>query len=34
MRLYGSTMYGNSKIDRFDRELLAVVTSLANECEY
>ena len=27
-------MYGNSKIDRFDRELLAVVTSLANECEY
>lgn len=34
MRLYGSTMYGNSKIDRFDRELLAVVTSYANECEY
>ena len=34
MRLYGSTMYGNSKIYRFDRELLAVVTSLANECEY
>ena len=32
MRLYGYTMYGNSKIDRFDRELLAVVTSLANEC--
>ncbi|MGI9600164.1 MAG: hypothetical protein ACR2L7_03350 [Candidatus Actinomarina sp.] len=34
MRLYGSTMYGNSKIARFDRELLAVVTSIANECEY
>ena len=34
MRLYGSTMYGNSKITRFDRELLAVVTSVANECEY
>jgi len=34
MRLYGSTMYGNSKISRFDRELLAVVTSIANECEY
>ena len=33
-RLYGSTMYGNSKITRFDRELLAVVTSVANECEY
>jgi AhpD family alkylhydroperoxidase len=27
-------MYGNSKISRFDRELLAVVTSIANECEY
>jgi AhpD family alkylhydroperoxidase len=27
-------MYGNSKITRFDRELLAVVTSVANECEY
>ena len=34
MRLYGSAMYGNSKITRFDRELLAVVTSVANECEY
>tara|TARA_B110000438_G_C15554926_1_gene538612 strand:+ start:436 stop:717 length:282 start_codon:yes stop_codon:yes gene_type:complete len=34
MRLYSSTMYGNSKITRFDRELLAVVTSVANECEY
>ena len=34
MRLYGSTMYGNSEITRFDRELLAVVTSVANECEY
>ena len=34
MRLYGSTMYENSKISRFDRELLAVVTSIANECEY
>jgi len=34
MRLYNSTMYGNSTISRFDRELLAVVTSLANECEY
>jgi len=34
MRLYRSTMYGNSKITRFDRELLAVVTSIANECEY
>ena len=34
MNLYGSTMFGNSKISRFDSELLAVVTSISNECEY
>ena len=34
MNLYGSTMFGNSNISRFDSELLAVVTSLSNECEY
>ena len=34
IRLYGSTMYGKSKLTRFDRELLAVVTSISNECEY
>ncbi len=34
MRLYGSTMFGKSKLTRFDRELLAVVTSISNECEY
>ena len=34
MRLYNSTMFGNSKVPRFDRELLAVVTSISNECEY
>tara|TARA_B100001996_G_scaffold121207_1_gene91610 strand:+ start:263 stop:508 length:246 start_codon:yes stop_codon:yes gene_type:complete len=34
MRLYSSTMYGKSKLTRFDRELLAVVTSISNECEY
>ncbi len=34
MRLYGSTMHGNSKISRFNRELLAVITSISNECEY
>jgi len=27
-------MYGKSKLTRFDRELLAVVTSISNECEY
>ena len=34
MNLYGSTMFGNSNISRFDSELLAVVTSVTNECEY
>ena len=34
MRLYNSTMFGNSNVKRFDRELLAVVTSISNECEY
>ena len=34
MELYGSTMFGNSNISRFDSELLAVVTSISNECEY
>ena len=34
MNLYGSTMFGNSNISRFESELLAVVTSISNECEY
>ena len=34
MNLYGSTMFGNSNISRFDSELLAVVTSISNECDY
>ena len=34
MNLYGSTMFGNSNISRFDSELLAVVTSISIECEY
>ena len=34
MNLYSSTMFGNSNISRFDSELLAVVTSISNECEY
>ena len=34
MNLYGSTMFGNSNISRFDSGLLAVVTSISNECEY
>jgi len=27
-------MFGNLEISRFDRELLAVITSISNECEY
>jgi|TARA_B100001540_G_C15534855_1_gene518647 alkylhydroperoxidase family enzyme len=34
MNLYSSTMFSNSNISRFDSELLAVVTSISNECEY
>ena len=34
MRLYNSTMFGNLEISRFNRELLAVITSISNECEY
>ena len=34
MRLYGSTMFGKTRLTKFDRELLAVVTSITNECEY
>ena len=34
MRLYNSTMFGSLEISRFDRELLAVITSISNECEY
>ena len=34
MNLYGSTMFGNSNISRVDSDLLAVVTSISNECEY
>ena len=34
MNLYGSTMFGKSNSSRFDSELLAVVTSISNECEY
>ena len=34
MRLYNSTMFSSSNVPRFDRELLAVVTSISNECEY
>jgi alkylhydroperoxidase family enzyme len=34
MRLYLSTMYGESPLSRSQRELLASVTSQINECHY
>ena len=34
MRMYGSTMFAESPITRAQREMIAVVTSQANECHY
>ena len=34
MRLYQSIMYGPSPLSRAQREMLAVVTSQANDCHY
>lgn len=34
MRLYRTTMYGESPLSRQQREMIAVVTSMANECHY
>lgn len=34
MRLYGSTMYGESQLTRAQREMIAVAVSTANECHY
>ncbi len=34
MRLYGSAMFGGSPLSRAQREMIAVVTSQLNECEY
>lgn len=34
MRLYRSIMFGPSPLSRQERELLATVTSAANECHY
>lgn len=34
MRLYQSTMYGESPLTRAQRELLAAVTSQVNDCFY
>lgn len=34
LRLYGTIMFGESPLSRSQREMIAVVTSAANECEY
>jgi alkylhydroperoxidase family enzyme len=34
MRLYGATMFGPSPLGRARREMIAVVTSQANDCHY
>jgi alkylhydroperoxidase family enzyme len=34
MRMYGQVMFGESPLSRAQREMIAVVTSQANECHY
>ncbi len=34
MRLYAATMFGESPLSRAQREMIAVVTSQVNECDY
>jgi uncharacterized peroxidase-related enzyme len=34
MALYAAIMFGPSELSRADRELLAVVVSVANDCHY
>ena len=34
MDLYGATMFGRSPLSRGQREMLAVVVSVANQCVY
>ena len=34
MRLYRATMFGDSELSRAQREMIAVVTSMANDCHY
>jgi len=34
MKLYGALMFGSSPLTRWQREMLAVVTSKANDCFY
>ncbi len=34
MRMYGQVMFGDSPLSRAQREMIAVVTSQANDCHY
>ena len=34
MRFYGTVMFKDSPLSRSQREMIAVVTSLANDCDY
>jgi alkylhydroperoxidase family enzyme len=34
IRLYGTVMFGASPLSRAQREMIAVVTSQANDCDY
>lgn len=34
MRMYGSTLFDDSPLSREQREMIAVVTSMANDCVY
>ena len=34
MKFYGALMFGTSPLNRWQREMLAVVTSKANDCFY
>ena len=34
MRMYAATMFAESPVSRIQREMIAVVTSQANECHY
>lgn len=34
MRMYGQIMFGKSPLSRAQREMIAVVTSQANDCHY
>lgn len=34
MRMYGQVMFGDSPLTRAQREMIAVVTSITNDCHY